>query len=384
LNGSLAIVTIHQGAELYGSDRSFVAALCALRLRYPDATIDVVLPEPGPLVEHVTCHANRIIYDDGGVLRKKNFKSHPLHTLYSLTRSWLRCRRMFRAYDICYVNTVVCVGAIAASRAQHGRAYVHVREIPSPLATFVFKCLLRFSRASLIYNSYATAAAFDLPGRVIHNGVDAFNADASIAARDGRVLRLAIIGRINPWKGQQFVLDALRQLGRALPVELRIIGDVFAGYEHLLVDLCETAQACAQHVAIERFTSDPAVHYAWADFVVVPSVLPEPFGRVAIESFAAGRPVIASAAGGLMEIVTDGATGFLFEPNDAEGFVRAVERALSMTDGEYERMAAAARQRYFDSFTVSTYMRAIGETVRALEVVKRPSPQTASRWRKTR
>ncbi|SIT48033.1 putative Glycosyltransferase [Paraburkholderia piptadeniae] len=363
MSARLNILMIHQGAELYGSDRSFVSAVCALRGRYPDATIDIVLPEPGPIIDLLLPYSTQIMFDGRGILRKIEFKVHPWRTLKSMVTAWLEYRRLVRSYDICYVNTVVCVAAIAALRGRRGGAYVHVREIPSALACRVFKAMLRFSRASLIYNSHATAAAFNLPGSVIHNGVDVFSTSATATSRRGRALRLAIIGRINPWKGQQFVLDALRTRGRELSVEVRVVGDVFAGYEDLLVKLQETANACAQHVAIEGFTNDPAAHYAWADFILVPSILPEPFGRVAIESFAAGRPVIASATGGLTEIVTDEVTGFLFKPNDAEDFVCAVERALSMTGVAYQRMAAAARQRYIRSFTVDTYMCAIAEVV---------------------
>lgn len=359
----LTIVMVHQGAELYGSDRSFLSALAALRERHPDALIDVVLPEPGPLVDLVARYASRIQYDENGVLRKRKLKARPLGTLASMASSWRRYVRAFRQYDICYVNTVVCVAAIAALRTRRTGTYVHVREIPSRLALRVFRALLRFSRAALVYNSHATAAAFALPGKVIHNGVDVDGSVTPVTPREGRVLRLAIIGRVNPWKGQQFVVDALRTLGHTLALELRIVGDVFPGYEAVLDTLRETAASCAQRVEIHGFTDDPSEHYAWADYALVPSVLPEPFGRVAIESFACGRPVIAAATGGLKEIVTDGATGFLFEASDANDFVRAVQRAVALSDTDYARLAAAARERYVRAFTVETYMRVIADTV---------------------
>ncbi|CAB3773040.1 glycosyltransferase family 4 protein [Paraburkholderia humisilvae] len=383
MNTSPAIVMVHQGTELYGSDRSFIAALCALRSNYPDATIDVVLPSPGELVEHVERYANRILYDEGGVLRRRKLISHPLKTLREMVSAWSRYKRMLPNYDICYVNTIVCVAAIAALHGRHGGAYVHVREIPSAAVTRVFRALLTFSHASLIYNSNATAATFGLPGQVIHNGVDAFRASAPIEPRGSRALRLAIIGRISPWKGQQFVLDTLRLLGRGLAVEVRIVGDVFRGNEELLVKLWETTYECVQHVSIKSFTVDPTPHYAWADFVLVPSILPEPFGRVAIESFAAGRPVIASATGGLTEIVTDGETGLLFEPNDPEDLLRSIERALAMTNGDYERMAVAARRRYVGSFTINSYMRAISETVRPFENTPQGSSGAVAERRET-
>jgi glycosyltransferase involved in cell wall biosynthesis len=365
LKKPLAIVMVHQGAELYGSDRSFLSALRALREQHPDASIDVVLPEPGPIVDHVAQYASRIQYDENGVLRKKKLKARPLRTLANMVRAWRRYCSLFERYDVCYVNTVVCVAAIAALRGRRAASYVHVREIPSRVALRVFSALLRFSRAALIYNSNATATAFRMPGTVIYNGVDGHAEIAPVPARGGRPLRLAIIGRINPWKGQQFVLDALRTLGRALPLELRIVGDVFPGYETVLGQLRATASACAQSVEIRGFSKDPAEHYAWADYALVPSVLPEPFGRVAIESFASSRPVIAAATGGLTEIVTHGATGFLFKPNDAPDLLRVLEHALALADDDYARLANAARACYVNGFTVETYMRAIAQTVQA-------------------
>lgn len=366
MNTSLAIVMVHQGSELYGSDRSFVTALCALRERHPDAVIDVVLPEPGPIVDHVARYASRILYNAYGVLRKKELKARPWQTCVRMLTAWMGYRRMFRSYQICYVNTVVCVAAIAALRAQRAGVYVHVREIPSSFALKVFRTLLKISGASLIYNSRATAAAFALPGDVIHNGVDVSGPMVPADTTQSRTRRLAIIGRINPWKGQQFVLDALATRGRHLAMQLRIVGDVFSGYEALLDTLRETATTCAQSVEIEGFTNDPSVHFSWADFVVVPSVLPEPFGRVAIESFASGRPVIAAAAGGLQEIVTDGVDGFLFTPGDTADFVKVVERALATTHDVYAEMAKAAREKYLGAFTVETYMRSVADTVRPL------------------
>ena len=52
----------------------------------------------------------------------------------------------------------------------------------------------------------------------------------------------------------------------------------------------------------------------------------EAFGNVAIESFACGVPVIAYRRGGPAEIITDGKTGFLVEPDSVEGLVAAIDR----------------------------------------------------------
>src|SRR3989442_14359568 len=54
--------------------------------------------------------------------------------------------------------------------------------------------------------------------------------------------------------------------------------------------------------------------YDWCDVVVVPTITPEPFGRVAVEAMSRGRPVIGTATGGLTEIINDGRTGYRVPP----------------------------------------------------------------------
>ena len=86
--------------------------------------------------------------------------------------------------------------------------------------------------------------------------------------------------------------------------------------------------------------------------MVVPSDQPEPFGLVAIEAFARGRPVVASDAGGLADIVTDGVDGWLFPPRDVAALTEVL-RGLSR-----ERVAVAgarARETYERRFTQARY-----------------------------
>ncbi len=79
-------------------------------------------------------------------------------------------------------------------------------------------------------------------------------------------------------------------------------------------------------------------------FAVVPSIWPEPFGLVALEAAAAGKPVIASRIGGLRDIVVDGETGLLVTPGDS-GALRAALARLIADPGLRERMGAAGAER---------------------------------------
>jgi glycosyltransferase involved in cell wall biosynthesis len=79
-------------------------------------------------------------------------------------------------------------------------------------------------------------------------------------------------------------------------------------------------------------------------FTVAPSLWPEPFGIVALEASAAGKPVIASDIGGLRDIVVDGETGLLVPPDDRLALVEAMRRLIG-DGGLRERLGAAAAAR---------------------------------------
>lgn len=79
-------------------------------------------------------------------------------------------------------------------------------------------------------------------------------------------------------------------------------------------------------------------------FTVAPSQWPEPFGLVALEAAAAGKPIVASDGGGLRDIVVDGETGFLVPPQDRSALVEALRRLIADAPLR-ERLGAAARKR---------------------------------------
>jgi glycosyltransferase involved in cell wall biosynthesis len=93
------------------------------------------------------------------------------------------------------------------------------------------------------------------------------------------------------------------------------------------------------HVAIEALRRSM--------FSVAPSLWPEPFGLVALEAAAAGKPIVATAMGGLRDIVVDGETGLLVPPDDRDALAAALRKLIG--DGELRaRLGAAARERAGD------------------------------------
>jgi glycosyltransferase involved in cell wall biosynthesis len=79
-------------------------------------------------------------------------------------------------------------------------------------------------------------------------------------------------------------------------------------------------------------------------FTVVPSLLPETFGLVALEAAAAGKPIVASRIGGLTDVVVDGETGLLITPASRDELTATMRRLLA-DEGLRMRMGEAARRR---------------------------------------
>jgi glycosyltransferase involved in cell wall biosynthesis len=154
------------------------------------------------------------------------------------------------------------------------------------------------------------------------------------------------VGRLSPEKGLGTVLEAWQRLRGAIP--LKIVGEG---------PLCASAEHAAAHgPGIEYLGRRPLQQVyrlmGEARFLILPSEWYEPFGRVAIEAFARGTPVIASDIGGMADLVDDGHTGRLFRPGDADDLVAKVEWALRHP-GELARMRDAARKAFEARYTAA-------------------------------
>ncbi len=103
----------------------------------------------------------------------------------------------------------------------------------------------------------------------------------------------------------------------------------------------------------------------------------EPFGIVASEAMAAGRALVASRTGGLLDIVDDGETGLFSEPGDAAGLTAALQRLINEPELR-ERMGDAAldrverfRERSVVPQIEAVYARLVGERGPARNVAAR-------------
>ena len=195
-----------------------------------------------------------------------------------------------------------------------------------------------------------------------------------------RVLLFA--GRLEPLKGADTLLGAFAKLGedkRFDDVVTLVIGEdsgdgSAAGGERRRLEAVAGDSGLGLRVrflgAVEH--EDLADYYALADICVVPSRT-ETFGLVALEAQALGTPVVASAVGGLTEIIEDGQTGILVADRDPQAFASAIASLLD-DDALRERMGDAARVRAA-SFT---WTRAVERLAAIYSRVTRPDVTAAT------
>lgn len=368
----LKIVCIHQGYELYGSDRSFAESVAALRLAYPSATIEVVLPRPGPIVGLLEGVASAIVFEPLWILRRKALPWLIATGVVTLPLALMRAARRFARCDLAYVNTSVIIDHTLAARFFPGRVIQHIHEIPEGVMRPILRGLALWSRSRLIFNSRATRDAFAppaaRPGHVIYNGIADPGAWAPTGYDGTQPLKILMLGRINRIKGQEILLEALAGLPEAArrKLSVRIVGSAFedAALEQALRHRV-AALGLGETVSIEPFLDDPEPLYRWADIVVVPSRRPESLGRVAIEAMAYGRPPFVSAIGGLREVVVDHVTGRLLPPGDADALASAL---IGILDDPtcLAPMALAGRARFLELFSAPAVASAIGALAREM------------------
>jgi glycosyltransferase involved in cell wall biosynthesis len=155
-------------------------------------------------------------------------------------------------------------------------------------------------------------------------------------------------------------LDVALEAARRARVPIRVVG---SGPDR---DALSAAYPEAEFLG-RASDEELAELYASARAVVVPSM--EEFGIVAIEAQAAGRPVIAAAAGGALETVLDGRTGMLARLGDVESFARAM-KTIDALDFDPARAVANAQR-----FSVAAFQRQLSaHLTRALESRRRSPP----------
>jgi glycosyltransferase involved in cell wall biosynthesis len=216
-------------------------------------------------------------------------------------------------------------------------------------AAFVFKALEWADAVAAVTRDLARRAAA-LSGRddvqLVPNGVDADlfaprPSDPALRAELGLDERpvVGFVGEARAKKGLGRILRIFPRLCEKVPAQLIFVGGVRREDE-----------AMPLHVVPPQPNEEMPPYYALCDVVILPS-LRDGLPNTLLETMACGRPVVASAVGGMLDVVTDGLDGVLLSPRDDHAWVEALRQAL-LDPAARERLGAAARQTVLSRFTL--------------------------------
>ena len=204
---------------------------------------------------------------------------------------------------------------------------------------FICRALARFTDLSLAVSQGVKDYLVSAIGlnaakvRVVANGVDIAALDA---ARAGETVRqelglpegtpvIGLVGRLDHWgKGHKELFTAMASLKNRYPVHALIVGG--GRREEEVRQMAENLGLAGQVHFLGSRQDVPDLLQAM-DIFVLPSYS-EGLSLALLEAMAAGLPVIVSAVGGNPEVVTDGETGLIIPPRDAQVLAQALERLL--------------------------------------------------------
>ena len=174
---------------------------------------------------------------------------------------------------------------------------------------------------------------------IIPNAISRTAPPAAAATWQDQRRKILFVGRLDQQKGFDVLAEAVRGLEDRVVV--RVAGEGVVG---------KSASITAGNIECLGWLSAAEIEgqLHCADAVVMPSRW-EGFGLTAVEAMRAGKPVIATAVGGLPEIIVHGITGRLVEPNDANALRHAL---LADAPDVLQAMGAAGRQRFLRLFTI--------------------------------
>ena len=232
-----------------------------------------------------------------------------------------------------WYNAVMTRGDLVIANSEYTRAHVLAEHAVDPALVIAIPRGVDLDRFS--------------PAWVTPDRIEALRRAWGIADGDTRT-KFLLAGRLTRIKGHLTIIEAARQMKAAGRGDFLILfaGDDQGrtGYGEELAKAIAEAGLGDQVRAVGHCDDMPAA-YLLADVAILPTTVPESFGRAAVEPQAMGRPVIAANHGGTTETVVDGVTGWLIAPDDPAAWAAAMIRATDLGPGKRGEMGQAGMNR---------------------------------------
>lgn len=295
-------------------------------------------------------------------IMRRGFRVIPEIAAYALN-----LRRLLRelAPDVVHTNGLKMhvLGALARPRKSslvwHVHDYVGARPIMArAMKLFAGRCSLALTNSQSVATDLRSVCSRKLRVQTVYNGVDTAVFSPRGARLDlddlsglpyvnGRTVRVGMLATLARWKGQETFLRAFSFLPAEIPLRGYIIGGALyqtEGSQYSLAELKTLADelGIADRFGFTGFVDKPAAAMRSLDIVVHGSTQPEPFGMVIAEGMACGRAVIASRAGGAVELIEEKVNALGHSPNDAVALAQCIEELATKPELR-ARLADAGR-----------------------------------------
>jgi glycosyltransferase involved in cell wall biosynthesis len=369
------ILFLDQFSELGGAQQSLLDTVEAVRRNGWQAR--VLFPGHGPLVETF-----QSLGVPAGEISSGPYRSGGKSAADSIRFAWDLHRQVRTIksgaaqydFNLIYVNGPRLMPA--AALASRGRVPVvfHAHSHVDGVAARVLHWSIRRTQATVIGCSKSVLdplrrCADAQNVYVVPSGVR----DAGYRERafgSGGNWRIGIIGRIALDKGQMEFAGAAAMLARELPgARFVVCGAPLFGAASEYLDAVRQ-QARGLPMEFLPWQPDVGPVLRELDLLVVPSKR-EGMGRIIVEAFSAGVPVVAFPAGGIPEVVKDDETGFLTREFTINALASRIREVIA-TPQQLQRVAWNARQAWSRLYAVSAYQKAI---IRSMERLAPALPQ---------
>ncbi len=347
------ILFVHHANDMYGADIGLLHSIRSLDVtKYHPI---VILPSDMPS-GMLSAELDRLGVEYHiaplGILRRKYISAGSIAPLLlQLMRGIVYVRAVARERQaaMVYVNTMVTVSGAIGGKLARAPVLWHIREIVSMpyFVRWILYRLLRVcaSRVVCISKAVRDGILKDAPDlaektSVIYNGVCVPSPQASgpdpglrreLGLPEG-ILLVGMIGRISYWKGQEILAEAARLvLESRRDVHFLAVGSYFSDQSRYLreLELRIRRLGLGGRFHLLPYRPDVGGIYRSLDVFVLPSRMPEPFGRVTVEAMMHGRAVIATNHGGTCELIEDGVTGLLVPHSDPQSLAAAIQKLLA-------------------------------------------------------
>ncbi|MHA2066672.1 MAG: glycosyltransferase family 4 protein [Candidatus Thorarchaeota archaeon] len=363
------ILYLHPWSDLYGSSTYLYELVTRLDKNLYSPV--VVLPQEGPLLDWLREKQIETVIRRMGIMNRKSSLLEIVLYFVNLFIGTISIMRLIikRRVNLVHSNTCHIIEGCIAGKLLKKKIICHIHErniSPEAVRRILARIFLKLSDRIINVSEENQKHFFGNCNtdkfRIVSGGVDLKTFHRRLTGEKIRnefgitdnAKIVGMVGRIAPWKGHRYFLKAAREvLESCSQTKFLVVGGIDTprnqGYKNELVRIRHDLNLDGD-VIFTGYRKDIPEVMAALDILVLPSSEPEPFGLALVEAMALCKPVVATAAGGPLRIITHNVNGLLVPPNDSGIMAHAI-RELLQNEERMEMMGKGGRKHVEKHYT---------------------------------